>query len=120
MKTRDWALYLLDIIKAGAGPDARGDVLVMDEGRHLICFTTEMAPGHHLWVRIDYAIDPSPEIEVLHRQRADVVARIRNQCIGFRICRDEWSDLGRVGDLVLPLDAPEHALPGPATPECRS
>ena len=54
MENRDWALYLLD------------------EGKRLICFTTEMAPGHHLWVRID----PSPEIEVLHRQRADIVTRI--------------------------------------------
>src|SRR5215212_3874185 len=76
MENRDWALYLLD------------------EGKRLICFTTEMAPGHHLWVRID----PSPEIEVLHRQRADIVTRIaqwsrgsRNECSGFRICRDEWN-----------------------------
>ena len=116
----DWALSLLDIIRAGSGPDARGELLVMDEGRRLICFTTEMAPGHHLWVRIDFAIDPSPEIEVLHHQRADIATRIRTQCSGFRICRDEWADLGEVGDLVPPLEAPEHALPGTATPGCRS
>jgi hypothetical protein len=120
MKSRGWALYLLDIIKAGSGPDARGDVLVMDEGRRLICFTTEMAPGHHLWVRIDYSIEPSPEIEVLHGQRADIVAMIRSQCSGFRICRDEWGDLGGVGDLIRPLDAPGRFLPRTATPDRRS
>jgi hypothetical protein len=92
----------------------------MDEDRRLICFTTEMAPEHHLWVRIDFAINPSPEIEVLHHQRADIVTRMRNQCRGFRICRDEWGDLGEVDDLVRPLGAPGHVLPGAAAHGCRS
>jgi hypothetical protein len=108
MQFRARAQATLSLIRASLPERATDEeILLADERRHLLLYTTALAPDRHLFVRIHLDVVDEIRTEVRTGTIESVARMIRTDYAGFLIIRDDTGLIKQAGDPVAPPSAGE-------------